>query len=191
MTKVALIQDPFFHRHETGGHPEQPARLVAIEEQLRSSGLLEGVMLLEPEAAQNEDILRAHDKHVIDRVKELSEKGGGNLDSDTIVSGVSAEVAGRAAGGLITVVREIMEGSFSRGVCLVRPPGHHARRSKSMGFCLYNNVAVASYFLLTQYAVERIAIIDFDVHHGNGTQDIFYNDPQVFFFRSINILSIP
>jgi len=182
MPRVGLVSDPVFLEHDTGSHPECAARLRAIEDYLHKNELWGKTRPVELHAAHREDILRAHRESLYEDISHLVQQGGGYLDSDTVVSEGSGKAALMASGGMMTAVREIMGGSLDRVLALVRPPGHHATRTRSMGFCLFNHIAIAVHFLLNHYEVERIGIVDFDVHHGNGTQDIFYEDPRVFFF---------
>lgn len=182
MAEVCLVFDEQFLRHETGSHPERPERVAAIEKHLRESGVWERLRHLSPAAATREEILRAHDERLYTLVTGTASAGYGQIDGDTVFCPETAEVALLAPGAALTAVREVMAGTVSRAMALVRPPGHHATRSRAMGFCFFNNVAVAARELQAAHDVERIAIIDFDVHHGNGTQDIFEDDPGVFFF---------
>lgn len=182
MVEVGLVVAPEFRQHDTGNHPESARRLEAIEAHLKKTGLWERTTRLTPKPALREDILLAHSPDVFERVEQLIQSGGGYLDADTIVSSRSAEAAALAAGGVMGAVSEIQSGALERALALVRPPGHHAIHERSMGFCLYNNVAIGIRFLFKHYEVERVAVVDFDVHHGNGTQDIFYEDPEVFVF---------
>ncbi len=179
MTVPAVYYHPLFLKHETGDHPESKERLVVARQTLLQSGLqLEWVT---PEPASVEAIARVHDPAYIDSVRETAECGGGWLDWDTAVSPHSYEAALLAAGsGIMASERCLSTGQLA--FMLVRPPGHHATRSRGMGFCLFNNIAVAAAFALEELGVERVLIVDWDVHHGNGTQAAFYDDPRVLFF---------
>lgn len=176
-----LISDPLFLEHETGRHVEIPARLRAITNRLEQSGLIErcrrgSYVPLTPEA-----VAQAHDPVVIERARRVSQAGGGFLDGDTVVSPRSFEVALAAAGACVAGVDAVLKGQEKNALCLVRPPGHHATPTHSMGFCLFNNIALAAHHARTAFGLSRILIVDWDVHHGNGTQDIFWTDPTVSF----------
>ncbi|MCX8033057.1 MAG: histone deacetylase [Thermoleophilia bacterium] len=178
MEKIAVYFHPLFLQHETGDHPENKRRLVAARQALESSGL--DLEWIKPGAAPLEAIARVHDESYIDSVRRLAESGGGRLDWDTVVSPDSYEAALRAAGAGLEAVDQVLE-KGQRAFMLVRPPGHHACRSRGMGFCLFNNIAVAALHAIEQRGLERVFIFDWDVHHGNGTQDAFYSDPRVLF----------
>ncbi|GAI91936.1 unnamed protein product, partial [marine sediment metagenome] len=137
-----------------------------------------------PDAATVQDISLVHDVQYILHIQEVAEKGGGQLDSDTMMSSESYEAARYAAGGVIKATEVVMAGELDSVFALVRPPGHHATAQQAMGFCLFNNVAVATKYTLEKYGLERIAIIDFDVHHGNGTQAAFYNESRVLYIST-------
>ncbi len=176
-----LYTDPFFLKHDTGEHPEQPDRLRAIARQLESSGLARRCEAGPFQPLAEATVTEIHAPTQLARAKHLAAHGGGYLDSDTIVSPDSYAVALAAAGACTAAVKAVLEGKTSNALCLVRPPGHHATPTRSMGFCLFNNIALAAHAALRQ-GVERILIVDWDVHHGNGTQDIFYEEPRVVFF---------
>ena len=146
--------------------------------------MFERVSLLEPRPATNEELGRVHVVEHIALVQRVAQAGGGNLDSDTYVSPRSFDAALVAAGGLVRAVEAVLAGEVENGFALVRPPGHHATPTRSMGFCLFNNVAVAARAALASGRAERILIVDFDVHHGNGTQDVFASDPAVFYIST-------
>jgi len=167
--------------HDSGaGHPESASRLTAIESHLEEAGLWEGLPRVEVRPAAREEIEAVHPGGLFDVVRSLSEHTG-FLDPDTHVGRRSFDAALLAAGALLAAADEVMGGGERRGLCLVRPPGHHAGPSRSMGFCLFNNVAVCARYLKAAHGVERVAIVDFDVHHGNGTEDAVREDPDVFF----------
>lgn len=181
MATVGLVRDKRYLLHVAPNHPEQPARLEYIDRRLEETGLLDKVTTIIPRPAEREDILRVHAESVIDQVEATRGKATGFLDPDTYACRDSADVAMLAAGGAIVAAEAIARGDVQRALVLARPPGHHATRLRSMGFCLYNNVAIAARYLQANFGIERIAIIDFDVHHGNGTQDVFFEDPSVFY----------
>jgi acetoin utilization deacetylase AcuC-like enzyme len=166
-------------RHEMGqGHPECPDRLGAINEHLRASGMLDELRCLEAPLAQADDIKRVHKAAYIDQIFENAPSTGYlQLDPDTAMNPHSLAAARRAAGAGVLAVDEVMEGRSMNAFCAVRPCGHHATQARSMGFCIFNNVGVAAAYALQKKALQRVAIIDFDVHHGNGTEDIF-SQPQ-------------
>jgi acetoin utilization deacetylase AcuC-like enzyme len=177
--------DDVFLRHETGQHPERPARLEGIVRRLEKPDpwikLYQRGEFALAEAAQLE---RVHSKEYIQTIAERAKRGGGHLDADTIVSPQSYDVARFAAGAAIEAVNQVCTGKHRRAIGLVRPPGHHALPDLAMGFCLFNNVAIAARHAQAEHALTRILIVDWDVHHGNGTQDIFYEDPNVYFFSA-------
>ncbi len=178
-----MVLDPLFERHDTGpGHPEHPGRLRRIRAALTSSGLADRCVRVEPRAAGDADLERAHDADYIDRVERACNEGVRLIDSmDTAICPQSAEIARHAAGALADLCDRVARGELSRGFAAVRPPGHHAEADRAMGFCLFNNVAVAARRLQAEHSIERVLILDWDVHHGNGTQHIFEEDPTVFY----------
>ena len=167
--------------HEMGAHhPECPARLGAIEDQLIASGLINYLARTEAPKAEREHLERVHEPRYIDAIIANSpSRGIRHLDPDTAMNSHSLEAALRAAGAGIAATDLVVQGSVRRAFCSVRPPGHHAERSRAMGFCLFNNIAVAAAHALDHHGLERVAIADFDVHHGNGTEDIFRDDERV------------
>ncbi len=181
---ISLIYDPAYLKHTTGHHPEKARRLEVILESLESDGLSNRLRNVEPVSAGIGDLLRCHREPMVAHVRELCERGAPYLDADTQISRESYDVARLAAGGAMTAVDEVMKEDGGRAFCLVRPPGHHATADHAMGFCLFNNAAVAARYAQAKYGVERVLIIDWDVHHGNGTQEIFWTDPTVFYFST-------
>ncbi len=162
-------------RHEMGaGHPESPARLEAINQHMRSCRLLSEVRSLEAPLADPDDLKRVHDPDYVDLIFEHAPtEGYVQLDPDTLMNPYSLAAARRAAGAGALAVDEVMSGRSTNAFCAVRPCGHHATRRRAMGFCIFNNIAVAAAVALEKHGLERVAIVDFDVHHGNGTEDIF------------------
>ncbi len=183
-TATAYVYDPIYLEHDLPSHPENARRLKRIVEVLQDEELLPRLKSLEPRPATTEELERVHTSQHIARVQRQAEAGGGYLDPDTYVSPRSFEAALMAAGGLVRAVEAVLAGEIVNGFALVRPPGHHATATRAMGFCLFNNVAVAARAALAGGKAERVFIADFDVHHGNGTQDAFANDPAVFYFSS-------
>ncbi len=185
MTETAVVFTPKYLDHKTGlGHPESPARLRVIMRKLNKSGLLETgkCSLVEPEPASVEDVKLTHESDYIQLVQRVCASGGGLLDlGDTIVSSESFEVALLAAGGAMKAVDLVMGGKFRNAFALVRPPGHHAGPYYALGFCIFNNTAVAATNLLRNFNLDRILIFDVDAHHGNGTQEIFYDNDKVLY----------
>lgn len=182
MNKTAFVYDPFNLRHTLRGHPENALRLESTWALLQSDGILQKLYPIPSTPAPLDAILRVHTPQYVEWVRDLAEKGGGTLDADTYVNKDSYDAALRAAGGVLNLVDAVMTGEADNGFALVRPPGHHALSSRGMGFCLFANVAIAARWAQDHHNVERVLIIDFDVHHGNGTQDIFFNDPTILFF---------
>jgi len=180
MNKTGLIISGY--QHETGIHPERAERLQTIEEVCRSDDLAPALLRLEPRSATVEELARVHDRDYIFQVEEACKGGIRALDPDTMVSSASYEEACRAAGGGLTLLDAMMAGRVQNGFSAVRPPGHHAERNRAMGFCLFNNIAVAARYAQEKHGLKNILIVDWDVHHGNGTQNTFYADPTVFYF---------
>lgn len=182
MKKTALYYHPIFLEHDNGfGHPERPERLTAILEQLQAGGLIDLLDRREPGATSEEVLALVHPQVHIDRVREMAARGGGHLDMDTAVSPRSYEAALHSAGAAVEAVDAVFAGEADNAFCLCRPPGHHATAGRGMGFCLFNNIAVAAKYALANRGIERVLILDWDSHHGNGVQDIFYEDPAVLY----------
>ena len=180
-----LYTDPLFLEHKTGQHPESPDRLRAITKRLLEGKLVESFKSGTLRDATDSELLRVHSQRHIDRVRQFAESGGGRIESDTVVSPRSFEVALKAAGTACDAVDRVLTDADQKiACCLIRPPGHHALPSDPMGFCLFNNVAVAARHAIAEHDLSRVLIVDWDVHHGNGTQDIFYESEDVTFFSA-------
>jgi acetoin utilization deacetylase AcuC-like enzyme len=180
---TAFVYDPTYLLHETGfSHPEQPFRLQSILSKLTGSGLIDKLLRIEPTYCDLGAIIDTHTREHVDYIRTLSENGPSHVDMDTPLSKASFMAAHLAAGGVLDACRAVAEKKVRNAFCSVRPPGHHATKKRAMGFCLFNNVAIAAKQLGKVHGFERILIVDWDVHHGNGTQDIFYEDPSVFLF---------
>ncbi|MDI3339575.1 MAG: histone deacetylase [Sphaerobacter sp.] len=178
---TALVLSDRFRLHDTGSHPENAQRLVAIERHLRLRGLLADRTVLEPEPATPADVGLVHDQEYIRFIEQLCHGGGAYLDSDTYVCPQTYETALLAVGAAIGAVDRVLDGDLRRVFAFPRPPGHHAERRRGMGFCIFNNVAIAARHALDRRGLRRVAIIDWDVHHGNGTQEAFYDTDEVLF----------
>jgi acetoin utilization deacetylase AcuC-like enzyme len=180
---LGLIYDDRFLAHDTGpGHPERADRLRAIIERLQRDGTLDKLRRLPFEPATIEAIERVHDASYIDRVRVACEEGRAHMDSpDTPICPPSYDIARLAVGGVLAATDAVMAGDVASAFCAVRPPGHHAERAQAMGFCLFNNIAIAAEHLIQRHGLRRVAIVDFDVHHGNGTQHTFEHRADVLF----------
>ena len=177
---TAIIYHSDYLKHETGAHPERPERASLIAQEIKQKDATRYVWL-SPQVAQNTDILRCHTSQHYDLVQTACKKGLGALDGDTIISQDSFDVSLLASGGVLTAIDTVMSSQASNAFVIVRPPGHHATAEKAMGFCLFNNVAVGARYAQQKHNLEQVLIVDWDVHHGNGTQDIFYDDNSVFY----------
>ncbi len=180
---IGFITHPECALHDMGpGHPESPARLSAIQDQLLASGLEMALRYYDAPLATREQLCRVHDPAYVDGIFRIAPGDGlVYLDGDTLMGPHTLSAALRAAGAAILGVELVMDGKNNQAFCNVRPPGHHAERNRAMGFCIFNNVAVAAAHGRQHYQLQRVAIVDFDVHHGNGTEDIFRDDPAVLF----------
>jgi len=184
---TAIVHHPIFREHDTGpGHPENPSRYTVVMDALRrDTGLWSKLREVEAREAPRGDIQAAHSPQLYKLIEKVVSEGIGYLDPDTVVSMRSLDAAKRAAGAPCQAIDLIMTGEVNNAFVPVRPPGHHATEERAMGFCLFNNVAVAARYAQRKYPqIEKVAIVDWDVHHGNGTQGIFYDDPTVYFFSS-------
>jgi len=182
--KTGFLYGDIYLKHQTGaGHPERPERLTAILAKLKQKGLLNDLVALTPVPASTEWVRAVHTQEYIERVKKDCQAGTGYVDTpDSAVSADSYQVALNAVGGVQAAIDAVMEGKIQNAFCAIRPPGHHALKDKAMGFCLFNNVAIAAKYIQQKYKLPRVLIVDWDVHHGNGTQAIFDDDPTVFYF---------
>lgn len=182
---TALVYDTVFLEHDTGRHPENAWRLKVILEALETDEAVWSKLgNLSPRDPADEDITRCHSDELLEHIRLMCERGAHFIEADTRISSDSYRVARLAAGAAVAAVDDVMQGEGRNAFALVRPPGHHATPTDAMGFCLFNNAAIAARYAQARYGVERVLIIDWDVHHGNGTQDIFYEDPTVFYFSS-------
>jgi len=185
MTVTGIVADPVFKNHDTGpGHPETPERLDGIYSALESAGLMKEAERIPLREASQEELLAVHTKGHIERIKATAGRDRSWMDGDTPTSKESYQTALLAAGSLLNATAAVMEGKVENALALVRPPGHHAEKERAMGFCLFNNVAVAAHYARKEFGAKRVLIVDWDVHHGNGTQNAFYADPRVLYFSS-------
>jgi acetoin utilization deacetylase AcuC-like enzyme len=183
--KTALIYDGACLKHDTGHHPENSERLKVIISALDGDRPLSGRLnKVEPGPASDDDIIRCHNAALIEQLRGLCSRGIPFVDLDTVISPDSFDAARAAAGAGISAVDQVFTGGVQNAFALVRPPGHHATSNRAMGFCLFNNAAIAARYAQSRYGAEQVLIVDWDVHHGNGTQEIFYKDPTVFYFST-------
>jgi acetoin utilization deacetylase AcuC-like enzyme len=185
MGKVGHVFHPQYLKHDTGfGHPERADRLRAIERKIEASGLKNQLVDLPARPATSKEIQLVHDKNYVEEVARAAEGCGTYLDPDTFVSPGSFDAALLAAGGLLEAVDRVVGGEVDHAFAMVRPPGHHAEATHAMGFCLFNNVAVAAQYLIEKHGYKRVAVVDYDVHHGNATQHMFYDRADVFYLST-------
>lgn len=178
--RTSLFHSPAFQGHRTGHHPENPSRVAAINRELNRRGLLSGRPEAEFGPATRVAILRIHEPHLLDDMEAIANRGGGWIDADTMLGSDSLGVAQLAAGAAVAAVNAVMDGPARRAFVVARPPGHHATPFRSMGFCLLNSVAIAAAHAVHR-GLTRVAVLDWDVHHGNGTQDAFYERSDVLY----------
>lgn len=185
MTKTGFVYGDIYLQHKTGaGHPERPDRLSAIVQRLEQTGLFDELAAIEPRESPDEWLTAVHTAEHLAAVREAAKEAGYAGSMDTPVSKDSYKVALHAAGGVLAAVDAVMEGKIRSAFCAIRPPGHHATKDEAMGFCLLNNVAIAARYAQKKHRLAKVLIVDWDVHHGNGTQAIFYDDPSVFYFST-------
>ena len=183
MNKTGIIKHPLYLEHKTEiFHPENPGRLQSIYEMLEHQDFGKALIRMEPRFATLEELLLVHDPRYIDRVLDTAEKTRVRFDADTVTSPKTYKAAWLAAGGVMTAIQAVVSGEVPTAFALVRPPGHHALRDRAMGFCIFNNLAIGARYALKTHGLQRVLIVDWDLHHGNGIQNIFYNDPQVLYF---------
>lgn len=176
-----LYYDPIFLEHDTGGHPENAGRLRAVLERLQQRNADADCTKPSWQPATIQQLCHVHAADHVDLIKQFGSEGGGRIEQDTVVSEKSFDAARKGSGAAIDAVRRVVAGEDKTAFCLIRPPGHHAMRDQPMGFCLFNNVAVGARVAVKELGVERVMIVDWDVHHGNGTQATFWEDPSVAF----------
>ena len=184
--KTGLVSDPVYKKHDTGGgHPECPSRVDAVMQGISEHVSADVVVPIRVRSATRDELEYCHPGSYIDLAKREVEAGWKHLSTgDTDICPCSYEVALLAVGGVLSAVDAVFNGEVRNAFCAVRPPGHHATADRGMGFCIFNSIAVAARYAQRRHGVERVAIIDWDVHHGNGTQDIFYEDASVFYFST-------
>jgi acetoin utilization deacetylase AcuC-like enzyme len=184
MKKTGFVYDERYLLHDTGAaHPESPERLIAIYNHLVKTGMLEKLVKIEAESANKRWVEAVHNIHYITKFEEACIYGLPEFEHpDNVICRETSDVAYLAVGGVLKAIDMVMSGEIDRAFCAIRPPGHHAEVSAPMGFCYFNNVAIGARYLQRNHGIKRVAIIDFDVHHGNGTQHIFDNDPTVLYY---------
>lgn len=183
MKKFAVIYDEIFLKHNPGSfHPEAPQRVQAIWERLQKEDIASYIEVFSPDVASKEEILWNHSEYLYNLVAQTKGNPHTQLDPDTATNEYSFDAAVRAVGAQKTALKLLFEKDYDGVFALVRPPGHHAERDRAMGFCLFNNIAIAAYYAKNYYGLKRVLIVDWDLHHGNGTQKSFYSDPEVLYF---------
>src|SRR5512139_3950724 len=185
MKRIGIVKDERYLEHVMDpGHPESPERLKVIYKMLEEAEMKGLFEMVKPRAATREELERIHTPSYIDLVASTAGKPYFRLDMDTSTCAKSYEAALWAVGGLLELIQAVLEKRLDNGFALVRPPGHHAERDRAMGFCLFNNVAIGARYALQRFSLQRVLIVDWDVHHGNGTQNSFYEDPQILYFST-------
>ena len=178
---TGYVYDPLFLKHDLEGHPENAGRLSSIMEELNNSGLIKELIQIPARRASEEELLTCHTTEHISNVVEISGRGGGHLDPDTYVNQYTADAAFLAAGSLIELTNKVVNGNIKNGYALIRPPGHHALPHNGMGFCIFGSVAIAAKAALLQDDIYKVAIVDIDVHHGNGTQELVAENKDILY----------
>ena len=181
MNKTGYASDPFYLRHETEPHPENPGRLTAIQNRLESSEFYNNLIPIQPRKATAEEIGMVHDSGYVASVKQSCADEVRNLDADTVISSNSYDAALLSAGAGMKAIDQLIDGNIHNAFCAVRPPGHHAEQDHAMGFCLFNNVGIAARYAQKTKGLNKIFIFDWDDHHGNGSQHSFYSDPSIYY----------
>lgn len=184
--KCGIVYDPIFKKHRTGtGHPENPERASFIFQSLKERNILSATEQIPVKKCKLEDLCLVHNRNYLQLAKEEIERGEKSLSTgDTATCKDTWEISTLVTGGVINAVEKVIYGKTNNAFCITRPPGHHANASKGMGFCLFNHIAIAAKYAQKKLGVKKVLIVDWDVHHGNGTQDIFYEDNSVFFFST-------
>jgi acetoin utilization deacetylase AcuC-like enzyme len=181
MNEVGFLYDAVYLEHDTGSHPENGSRMVATMELLEESGLLSRTQRIDTRRATPDELAYVHEARYVEAVRRAAEEGGGWADPDTLITPRSYDVAAAVVGGTLNALDAVVRGEVRSAYCLVRPPGHHATPVQAMGFCLFNHVAIAARHARRAHGLQRVAVVDFDVHHGNGTQDAFWRDAGVLY----------
>ena len=181
MNQTGYVSDSFYLQHETEPHPENPGRLVAIQNRLDSSEFYSNLIPIQPRKATPEQVSMIHDVGYVESVEQSCANEVRNLDADTVISLKSYDAALLSAGAGLTAIDKLIDGSIQNAFCAVRPPGHHAEQDHAMGFCLFNNVGIAARYAQKEKGLNKILIFDWDVHHGNGTQHSFYSDASIYY----------
>jgi acetoin utilization deacetylase AcuC-like enzyme len=185
MDVTGIIRHHIYLEHRTGvSHPESPQRLQAVYSMLDAREFGQGVIQIQPRYATLEEIIWVHDPRYVDRVLDSAEKAHGRLDPDTVTSPKTYQAALMAAGGVMEAIKQVLTGEVRNAFALVRPPGHHALRDRAMGFCIFNNESIGAHYAMRTHGIRRVLIVDWDFHHGNGVQTIFYDNPAVLYFSA-------
>ena len=185
MTHTGVVWDPVYLEHVTdAGHPDHPRRLRRLYDCLAGSSTAGRFITVPPRCASDQEILMVHSPAYLNKVKATVGKGAAALSADTLTCDRSFHVAAMAAGGVVKAIGRVLDGELSNALVLCRPPGHHAERSRAMGFCIFNNIAIGAMTARKMMGLSRVMVVDWDLHHGNGTQHVFERDPTVFFFSS-------